>query len=371
MGPAIGRPERRVRLFWPTISSPNGLRQAAVLFMVVGMVGLVNDFVPGGAGQGHPWSPILDAITVVIGAVAWFVWDWESLLRPLAYGIPLTAMALVALNNIAGALPPATLGTWFVLIFVCVGSWYPRGTALLSSPLAIAAYTLPLLFGAPRSHDDLVAVLLIVPSAVLAGEIVSANSASLRAAHASQQQLLGELTRETITDPLTSLGNRRLGEVLLQSLEAGDVLAILDLDRLKAVNDTFGHRRGDEELRTFGQFLRESVREHDAVARFGGDEFLLVMRRSASEGIEVVERLVTEWARTSPRATISAGVAVHVGGGVSSESTYADADDALYAAKRGGGGKCVLASRRSTRVPPSLPAPTATPRTWSVGADTF
>ena len=355
MKPATHRAERGVRLFWPTIASPNGLRQAALVFTVVGTVGLVNDFMPHGAGRGHPWSPVLDAITILIGVVGWFVWDWKSLLQPLAYAFPLTALALIALNNVAGALPPATLGIWFVLVYVCVGSWFPRGTVLLSSPLAVAAYVLPLLFGAPRSHDDLVSVFLVVPTAVLAGEIVSANSASLRAAHATQQQLLSKLSEENVTDPLTRLGNRRFGEVLLQTLEPGDVLAILDLDRLKKINDTFGHRGGDEELQSFGQYLHQSVRANDAVARFGGDEFLLVVRNAATEGIEIVQRLVKEWGWISRRGTISAGVAVHVGG-VSSETTYAHADDALYAAKRGGGGACVLAPRRPKRTETTHPA---------------
>ena len=361
------RPQRRIRPFWPAISSPSGLHQAALLFVAAGLIGLVNDFVPGGAGRGHPWSAVLDAVTTAIGALSWLVWDRESLLRPLAYFFPLAALGLIALNDVVGALPEVTIGIWFVLIFVCVGSWFPRGTVLMASPLAAAAYILPLLYGAPRSQDDLASVLLIIPIAVLAGEIVSANSASLRAAHATQQQMLGELTRDTITDPLTSLGNRRLGEALLQSLTPGDALAILDLDRLKAVNDTFGHQSGDDELRNFGLYLLRSLREHDAVARFGGDEFLLIMRKAATDGLEIVERLVAEWRRTDPRATLSAGLAVHVDG-VSSESTYADADAALYAAKREGGGRCAVAPRRSIRVPTTQP-PAAAPRTWTVEAD--
>src|SRR5579863_1188976 len=367
MRPETGRSDRRARPFWPTISSPNGIRQAALVFLAVGVVGLINDFLPGGAGRGHPWSPVLDSLTLLVGGATWLVWNRKPLLQPLAYAIPLIALVLIALNNEAGALPPATLGIWFVLMYVCVGSWYPRGTVLLSSPLAVAAYVLPLVFGAPRSHDDLISALLVIPTAVLAGEIVSANSESLRAAHAAQQQLLAELTRETVTDPLTRLGNRRFGEVLLQSIEPGDVLAILDLDHLKEVNDTFGHRGGDEELKSFGQFLHQSVRDNDAVARFGGDEFLLVMRKAGSEGLEIVERLVAEWGRLSRRGTMSAGVAIHAAG-VSSETTYADADDALYTAKRGGGGTCVLAPARSTRAQASRAVPVSSP-TWSITAE--
>jgi diguanylate cyclase (GGDEF)-like protein len=356
------QPRHGPRLNWPTPSSPAALRQAALLFAAAGFIGIVNDVVPGSVEWGHPWSAVLDAITIVVGAIAWRLRNRVSLLRPLTYALTLTALALVALNNVAGALPPATLGIWFVLIYVCVGAWFPRGTALLSSPLVVLAYVLPLLFGAPRSHDDLLAAALVVPIGVLSGEVVAANAASLRAAQEAQERLLEELSRETTTDPLTRIGNRRLGEALLESLAPGDALAVLDLDCLKVVNDTFGHRRGDDELRNLGQHLRDNLREHDAVARFGGDEFILVMRKAGAEGLEVIDRLVAEWRRTNPRATLSAGVAIQVAG-VVPELTYADADDALYAAKRDGGGKCSLAPVRSTdqvtlpgvhrRVPPS------------------
>ncbi|MGB9111758.1 MAG: GGDEF domain-containing protein [Acidimicrobiales bacterium] len=302
---------------------------------------------PGSVEWGRPWSAVLDAITIVIGFIAWRLRNRATLLRPLTYALALVALALVALNNVVGALPPATLGIWFVLIYVCIGAWFPRGTALLSSPLMTLSYVLPLLFGAPRSHDDLLAAALVVPIGVLTGEVVAANAASLRAAQEAQERLLEELSRETTTDPLTKIGNRRLGEALLESLAPGDALALLDLDCLKVVNDTFGHRRGDDELRKLGQHLRDNLREHDAVARFGGDEFILVMRKAGPEGLEVIDRLVAEWRRTNPRATLSAGVAIHVAG-VVPELTYADADDALYTAKREGGGRCSLAQTRST-----------------------
>ncbi|MGA8296369.1 MAG: GGDEF domain-containing protein [Acidimicrobiales bacterium] len=332
-------------MVWPTDLSPGALRQAAFLFAAAGFIGLVNDVVPGDANWGRAWSGILDGVAVVIGAVVWLLRNEESLLRPLAYASAFIAYALVGLNNVVGALPPATLGIWFVLVAVCVGSWLPRGTVLLSSPFMTLAYVLPLEFGAPRSHDDLLAATLVVPLAVLSGEIVAANSASLHEAHAAQKQLLGELTRQSTTDPLTSLGNRRFGDVLLDSLAPGDAIAVLDLDRLKVVNDTYGHRRGDEELKRFGKYLLANLRENDAVARFGGDEFILVMQKAAADGQEVVSRLVDGWRLSNPQTTLSAGVAIHAVG-VSPELTYSDADRALYSAKHDGGGRCALASPR-------------------------
>ncbi len=359
----------RVRLIWPAPSSPTALRQASFLLAAAGITGIVNDVVPGGAGWGRPWSAILDVVTVFIGLIAWILRDRASLLRPLAYALALAALALVSLNNVVGALPPATLGIWFVLIYVCIGAWFPRGTALLSSPLVVLSYVLPLLFGAPRSHDDLFAATLVVPIGVLSGEIVAANSASLRAAHGVQERLLAELSRESTTDPLTSVGNRRLGDALLTSLAPGDALAVLDLDCLKAVNDTFGHQRGDEELKRFGQHLLNNLREHDGVARFGGDEFILVMRKAGTEGLEVADRLVAGWGRTNPRATLSAGVAIQIAG-VTPALTYADADDALYEAKREGGGQCSLAPARSPEQMSAQSVHGRVPNSLSVVRDT-
>ena len=112
------------------------------------------------------------------------------------------------------------------------------------------------------------------------------------------------------------------------------------------MNDTFGHQSGDDELRSFGQYLRNNVRKHDSVARVGGDEFILIIRRAGAEGLEVADRLVAGWGRTSPRTTLSAGVAIHVAG-IPSEFTFADADNALYTSKREGGGRCSLAPTRS------------------------
>ncbi|UJA20563.1 GGDEF domain-containing protein [Thermoleophilia bacterium SCSIO 60948] len=88
------------------------------------------------------------------------------------------------------------------------------------------------------------------------------------------------------TDALTGVGNRRRLEVALAH-ELGEVatdrrrtatLMLIDLDRLKPINDTYGHRAGDAVLRAFGQALHRTARETDVVARIGGDEFAALLR---------------------------------------------------------------------------------------------
>ena len=94
-----------------------------------------------------------------------------------------------------------------------------------------------------------------------------------------------EQTRhESQTDALTALPNRRSFERQVNAAlpstlhgQTGPSLVVLDLDRLKEVNDTYGHEAGDRALRAIGAVLRSSVRETDLCARFGGDEFVIVL----------------------------------------------------------------------------------------------
>jgi diguanylate cyclase (GGDEF)-like protein len=319
-----------------------GVRQAGVLFAAVGVIGLVSDLLPWGVGHGHEASTILDAVNLLVG-IAVIAFSRVPLLHGwVGLVLPVFALANVAANNAAGVLPPATYGTWFVLIMVWVGIWYPPWTVIALSPVMGCAYLLPFLVGAPRSPGAVAAVLLVVPAAVLAGETIAHFTDKVRRAEVARESLLSELSRENATDPLTGVGNRRLGELLLDSLEPGDAVAILDVDHFKQVNDAHGHVEGDRLLHSLGAHLITSMRENDAVARMGGDEFMVVMRGVGPDGINTVSRLVDAWRQNSPLATISAGVAVHRSK-TRPQDTYAAADGALYEAKCVGRSRAVLA----------------------------
>lgn len=144
-----------------------------------------------------------------------------------------------------------------------------------------------------------------------------------------------ELLKASLRDELTGVGNRRQLAVTLESVRPGDAVALIDCDNFKAINDRFGHADGDRVLAELGAVLGCSVRDRDAVARYGGDEFLVVLHQAGSQALMAVERLLDQWRATSPTTTISAGVAVHVEGEMPS-TTVARADDALYAAKAAG-----------------------------------
>jgi diguanylate cyclase (GGDEF)-like protein/PAS domain S-box-containing protein len=152
-------------------------------------------------------------------------------------------------------------------------------------------------------------------------------------------------------DALTELANRvRLNERLEQSLAHtdGSMIAVhhLDLDRFKAVNDTFGHHTGDRLLKIVAARLRELVRDSDTIARMGGDEFVIVQapisgRDQATLLAERVISAVSEpFVIDGHQAAVGAsiGVAVSPDDGAAPEKLLRNADLALYRAKEDGRG---------------------------------
>ncbi len=149
-------------------------------------------------------------------------------------------------------------------------------------------------------------------------------------------------------DELTQLKNRRrfnedLEHHVTLSIRGGMPLSliILDVDRFKQYNDTFGHPAGDEVLRGVSASLRACVREHDLVARFGGEEFVVLLPSTdADTALVVAERIrAAIAARTWPFGTVSASLGVATAHSERAESLASlvdQADQALYRAKRAG-----------------------------------
>ena len=166
-------------------------------------------------------------------------------------------------------------------------------------------------------------------------EVLEIMAAQAGRALAAARQVSRALS-EAMTDPLTGLGNRRAAERALQSLRAGDSVAVIDLDHFKQVNDQLGHARGDAVLAEFGSFLSQHVRSVDHVVRVGGEEFLLFMTGTTVDGARrVVDRLRELWWARTPIATFSAGVA-GLEDGEPASATVSRADRALYRAKGAG-----------------------------------
>ena len=155
------------------------------------------------------------------------------------------------------------------------------------------------------------------------------------------------------SDSLTGVANRAsFRDRLASALAIGErnlAVAFCDLDRFKPVNDTYGHRAGDEVLVEVANRLRRRLRVGDELARIGGDEFTVLLRNvpDASTGRYVAERLL---AAVKEPISVS-GAEVHVGLSVgvaiadrnaTADGLLATADAALYACKRGGGDRCAV-----------------------------
>ncbi len=172
-------------------------------------------------------------------------------------------------------------------------------------------------------------------------EAVRVLAATAGAALDNAEQFVAErtsverLAAAALTDPLTGVGNRRQAHELLAELKSGDSVVMVDLDHFKDVNDGLGHAAGDVVLRELAAHLLAGLREHDRVARFGGEEFLIVLPAvDALRAERTVERLQETWRATGPASTFSAGIAEHMGG--PPDQTLERADQALYAAKAAG-----------------------------------
>ncbi len=158
------------------------------------------------------------------------------------------------------------------------------------------------------------------------------------------------------TDPLTGLGNRRLVEDALARLAAqsrrsgeGFAVAMIDVDRFKTVNDTYGHDAGDAVLVAIGSALNAETREYDIVGRRGGDEFIVLLAGLGStEAVDVMERCRTAIGALrlgSPAITTTASIGVAAVGEGSEpgdpDALVRAADNAVYEAKARGG-NCVV-----------------------------
>ncbi|MFM7312794.1 MAG: diguanylate cyclase [Cyanobium sp.] len=163
-------------------------------------------------------------------------------------------------------------------------------------------------------------------------------------------RVVPQLLEITQTDALTQLMNRTsFMETCIDLLaeaeerQADLVFAILDIDRFKQINDTFGHACGDAALASVGALLLAVTRPEDVVCRFGGEEFALLLSGSRSAGAKALERLrlQLEMNRLSYKGhrvpvTVSIGAAATADCGYNIDYLYNSSDKALYAAKNSG-----------------------------------
>ncbi len=223
------------------------------------------------------------------------------------------------------------------------GPGEPGGMSLIAVPLKSSGTVIGVLdlYGSP------------IPGGFDDNDLATIRTFASQATVAVDNVLLHqEAQRLSITDGLTGLWNYRyftmtVSKEIERAARFGRPLALLmlDLDHFKGVNDTFGHQRGDAVLIELAGRIRAEVRDVDTVARYGGEEIVVVLPETDAEGAAQLSERICDAVRRKPfgepgvppvRITISAGGAVFPHHGLAASVLLARADEALYVAKRAG-----------------------------------
>ncbi len=274
-------------------------------------------------------------------------------------------LCTVGAYAVMGPIRGASLMVLLVIIVFCAFSLRPRATLWLSAfALLMLGLTMLLLMhraplAHPAHHEQM--HFAICAATLLAVAILTGEMSKLRARMSRQKEELmlamGKIQTLATLDELTSLANRRyMNEVLMaverRQTEAGDTmcLALLDIDFFKSVNDSYGHAGGDAVLRNFAAAARSELRAGDILARWGGEEFLLLLCDTGideagtvlcrmADAVRAVEMPDLDIHRS---ITFSAGLVQRANDEPFSE-TIARADRAMYEAKAQGRNRVVLA----------------------------
>ena len=290
-------------------------------------------------------SPARDALSALVVAGA-FISSMVSI-GPVGSRDPLH-VAIFSANIVAFGLVAWVSSSFVVLAALLVVIWVAAlftfswrvgsalaGLSLVAWLAAVAYGTISLAPQPPPDGPYLAAV---------GGALAAAIAAGLELTRRRQRTVLSRLA----VDPLTNLHTRLQLELvfwreLTRSLRFGRALSILmiDLDGLKAVNDTLGHQLGDRLLQGVGRAIQNSIRASDFAARFGGDEFVVILPETGSTGAEVIANVVRRKVsdvriRSGGReaaGSASVGVASFPADGSTAADLVARADERMYAEK--------------------------------------
>ena len=330
------------------------LLAALISTTVAATIGVVSLAIGGfirGPEAGSVWLTwwLGDAVGDIVVAPLLILWTGtkaiERYTREQAIeGIVLILVAIVVTVAILGGIYPSrhyplAFLAWPVVVWAAL-RFGPREVATLILVVSIIAIYRTMQGYGPFARSSTNESLVLLP---LWTGVTAVTGLVLAAVIAAQRDVEGTWRELAVTDPLTGLANHRQ---LVQSLEAeikrsrrtAQPLAVvlLDLDGLKQINDRHGHLAGSLAIRRVAEALLGSCRATDTAARFGGDEFALVLPETGEAAAwhvarGVVDRLATD--AEKPNLSISVGVAVYPGNGETVEALLNAADVALYETK--------------------------------------
>ena len=179
----------------------------------------------------------------------------------------------------------------------------------------------------------------------------------LRDKNRQLEEVLSRVEILAVTDPLTQLYNRRHFETLIENEFATTArykspasCLMIDVDFFKQVNDQYGHRVGDTVLKEIAQIIKSCLRKVDTVARWGGEEFVVLLPRTKKEDALIVAEIILKaisahsFAGINKQVTVSIGIASMPDPSIDSSEKLVDASDsAMYEAKGSGRNKIIIA----------------------------
>ncbi len=360
LGPPAGASAGRTST---TFISPASTRQVArvVALLFLAAVGVV-------VALTRAWPDNEPAIYTLLAAGLLLVVLFMDMVPPVAFGRyrrPLEGIGAIVFLGLLMALTGGA-GSPFLVGFYLVAA----GTALSSegrAPLAVAVFgavtiavvgLLDAFVGEPLEPEALAWVGINAVSLILLADIATA-------AARSQRRARDDALRASRFDALTGLYNRSFFFTTMEQeirrsdrMGRGFTMLMLDLDDLKPVNDTFGHQWGDRLLKAIADTIRHTVRFTDAAARYGGDEFVVLLPETDAAGGYVVGEklrrdiyaLTLNAADRNVRSSVSIGMVAYPDDGSTIEQLVAAADVAMYEAKRRGKNRIVGYQTRTERV---------------------